>query len=316
MAREKAYRKYQLTFNNPQEHGFTHTVLRERISTMVGCIYWCMADEIGENGTYHTHLYLAFRNPVMFGTLQQRFYGAHIEGAQGSHQQNRDYIRKEGKWLDDAKHDTQVPETFEESGELPDERSARKKQSEVIFEMITAGATNAEILREYPSAMNSLQHIDNARQILAEEKHRDGFRPLKITYVWGKTGVGKTRSIMERYGYTNVYRVTNYAHPFDGYQGQLVILFDEFRSSLPFSDMLVYLEGYPTKLPARFRDKEACYEVVYVVSNIPMVEQYPHIQQKEPESWQAWLRRFDAVYEQVADMPPAVFQKEEGADHV
>ena len=32
--------------------------------------------------------------------LQRRFYGAHIEAVRGTHRENRDYIRKEGKWRD------------------------------------------------------------------------------------------------------------------------------------------------------------------------------------------------------------------------
>ena len=293
MARDKAYRKYQLTINNPEKLGFNHETIKTTLGSFPGCLYWCLCDEIGnETGTPHTHVYVAFRNAVLFQTMQQRFYGAHIEGANGSHRENRDYLRKEGKWLDDAKHETSVEGTFEESGELPPERDARKKQSEAIFAMIQDGADNAQILREYPSAMNRLTHIDAARQTLLEEQFRKEFRQLYVAYIWGKTGVGKTRGVMEKYGYEYVYRVTNYDHPFDGYRGQDVLLFDEFRSSLPIADMLKYLDGYPLTLPCRYADKVACFTKVYLVSNIPMDKQYPNIQREEPETWAAFLRRF------------------------
>jgi len=240
----------------------------------------------------------------MFSTIQKRFYGAHIEPARGSHQENRDYIRKEGKWLGDVKHGTNLPDTFEESGELPPEPQKRQKDGEAIWDMISNGATNAEILREFPTAMNRLQHIDAARQTLLEEQYRTVFRTLHVTYIWGRTGVGKTRSVMEQHGYENVYRVTNYAHPFDGYAGQDVILFDEFRSSLPISDMLKYLDGYPLNLPCRYNDRVACFTQVYVVSNIDFQAQYPNIQMEEPETWQAFQRRFHEVYEQLPQDGP------------
>ena len=95
MARERAYRKFQLTINNPLEHGFTHEIIRQNLEQLKSCLYWCLCDEIGEHGTPHTHIYAAFKNAVMFSTIQQRFYGAHIEAAKGSHRENRDYIRKE-----------------------------------------------------------------------------------------------------------------------------------------------------------------------------------------------------------------------------
>ena len=286
-------RKYQLTFNNPVEHGFTHEVIKTTLASFPGMQYWCMCDEIGEQGTPHTHLYLYSPNAILFSTLQQRFLGAHIEAAKGSHRENRDYIRKEGRWLDDAKHETNLPETFEESGALPIERDKRESVSSEILSLIQSGSSNAEILVQYPSAMNRLQHIEAARQTLLEECYSNQWRDLKVTYLWGKTGVGKTRSIMEKYGYSRVYRVTNYDHPFDDYKGQDVILFEEFRSSLPIQDMLKYLDGYPLMLPCRYSNKAACFTKVYLVSNIPLSAQYPNVQVSEPETYRAFCRRIN-----------------------
>lgn len=286
-------RKYQLTFNNPVQHGFTHAVIKTTLASFPGIQYWCMCDEIGEQGTPHTHLYLYSPNAILFSTLQQRFMGAHMETAKGSHRENRDYIRKEGRWLDDAKHETNLPQTFEESGPLPAERNKRESISSEILELVQSGASNAEILLQYPSAMNRLQHIETARQTLLEERYRNQWRNLEVTYLWGPTGVGKTRSVMELYGYENVYHVTNYDHPFDDYRGQNVILFDEFRSSLPVADMLKYLDGYPLMLPCRYSNKVACYTKVFLISNIPLSAQYPNVQLSEPETYRAFCRRIN-----------------------
>lgn len=286
-------RKYQLTFNNPVEHGFTHEVIKTTLASFPGMQYWCMCDEIGEQGTPHTHLYLYSPNAILFSTLQQRFLGAHIEAAKGSHRENRDYICKEGRWLDDAKHEINLPETFEESGALPIERDKRESVSSEILSLIQSGSSNAEILVQYPSAMNRLQHVEAARQTLLEERYSNQWRDLEVTYLWGKTGVGKTRSIMEKHGYSRVYRVTNYDHPFDDYKGQDVILFEEFRSSLPIQDMLKYLDGYPLMLPCRYSNKAACFTKVYLVSNIPLSAQYPNVQVSEPETYRAFCRRIN-----------------------
>ena len=110
--------------------------------------------------------------------------------------------------------------------------------------------------------------IDAVRQTLLAEQYRNVCRELNVYYIWGETGVGKTRYVMDKYGYENVFRVTNYAHPFDGYNCESVIL-------------------------CRYGDKVACFTKIYVVSNIPMEKQYPNIQSDEPRTWKAWLRRFD-----------------------
>lgn len=294
MARHQASRKYQLTFNNPLEHGFSHPQIKAILSDLASTAYWCMCDEVGAGEhTPHTHLYIVFRNAVEFPNLKKHFYEAHIEMVNGSNQQNRDYIRKEGKWADSDKAETNLPDTFEESGEMPADRSASQKQSDEILALVKQGASNAEIMEQYPSSMNRLDKIEKARQTILNEKYKEVFRKLTVTYLWGETGVGKTRSIMEQFCYSNVYRVTNYKNPFDGYEGQDVIIFEEFRSSLPISDMLVYLDGYPTKLPCRFNDKQACFTKVFIITNIPIEKQYPNIQIDEPETWQAFLRRIN-----------------------
>lgn len=300
MPREQAYRKYQITINNPTEHGFTHDSIKAIISGLSGCLYWCICDEIGANGTPHTHVYLVFRNAVMFSTLHKRFYGAHIEPARGTNNENRDYIRKEGKWADDEKSETSVSGTFEESGELPDECPTRQKQSEAILEMIKDGKSNTDIINAFPSAMTQLPHIDNVRQLMLYEKYKYERRDVYVEYIWGKTGVGKTRSIYDKYGYASVYRVTDYDHPFDQYEGQDVVMFDEFRGGISIDKMLVYLDVHPFVLPCRYNNKVACYTKVYVLSNIPFDQQFKATQITEPATWDAFRRRFNSIWEMKA----------------
>lgn len=46
---------------------------------------------------------------------------------------------------------------------------------------------------------------------------------------------------MEKYNYTGVYRVTDYAHTFDSYTGEYVLLLDEYASNFKIRDLLNYL---------------------------------------------------------------------------
>nr|QCO93533.1 replication-associated protein [Reptile-associated circular DNA molecule] len=308
-------RKYLLTFNNPADHGFTHGVLMTTLSTLKGIAYWCMCDERGEEGTYHTHLYVYSPNAILFSTVQQRFHGAHIDIAKGSHNENRAYVLKDGAKYNkqsDGSYDyvdsrgkrhtgINYSDTFEESGEAPPERAKSRSDSEEIMQMVTDGASNADILRGHPTAYTKLQHIEAARQTLLADKYRNAERMLNVTYIWGETGTGKTSSVMNKHGYENVFQVTNYSHPFDNYKGEPVMLFDEFRSSLPLCDMLKYLDKYPLMLPCRYSDKVACYTTVYLVSNIPLEDQYHNVQRGEKKSYEAFLRRIDTVYEMSPD---------------
>lgn len=298
MPRKESSRRYLLTINNPIDHGFTHERIRAIFSEFSGLRYWCMCDEVGEQGTPHTHVYVVFNNSVMFDTMHKRFYGAHIDKPNGNNKENRDYVRKEGRHLNSAKRDTNLPETFEEWGELPPDRTKSESQAERIFQMIRAGKTNAEILEECPTAYSKIPHIEQTRQTLLEEDNKNTWRSLNVTYLWGEPGAGKTRSVMEQYGYSNVFRVTNYdKHPFDGYKGQDVIVFEEFRSGIKIQEMLNYLDGYPVMLPCRYADRVACYTKVYLISNIPLESQYPNVQIESPETWAAFLRRIHNTVE-------------------
>ena len=218
-------RKWQITINNPKDKGMTHEYIAQKVGEMKNVIYWCMADEIGAEGTYHTHIYLAGKNGIRFSTIKRRFDGGHFEMAKGTSQQNKEYVSKTGKWLNDRKHETCVDGTFEEFGECPVERQGCRNDLVDLYGMIKDGMSNYEIMEQNPAFMLNLDKIERARQVVNEERYKHEFRQLDVTYIYGTTGAGKTRSVMERYGYESVFRVTDYLHPFDNYKGQDVIIF-------------------------------------------------------------------------------------------
>lgn len=311
MAKGYATRRYQLTINNPQEHGYDHNVIKAALEKGAKLLYWCMADEVGQEETYHIHLFLVYENPVMFTTLKNKFPTAHIEVPQwGKNSENYAYIRKEGaKYNKDANghykytdskgkvHEgINYSDTFEESGSLPpDSKQGDRNDLRTLYALIASGADNAQILGEHPEYLRDISHIDRTRQTILEEKYRNVFRQMTVTYIFGPTGTGKTRSVKEGCGYSNCYAVSDYHHPFDGYRGQKVMLFDEFHSSLPLNSMLQYLDGYPLELPCRYANKQACYTEAYIISNLPLEKQYVSEQHEKPEAWDALLRRINCV---------------------
>lgn len=286
-------RKWQITLNNPCQKGYTHEKIKAELHALKSLKYYCMSDEIGN--THHAHIYVCFSSPVRFSTLKNHFSQAHLEKAYGSSTENKDYIFKDGKWVNNKKKETNLADTHEEWGTLPEERQGARNDYAELYELIQEGKSNFAIIDEKPDFINQLERIDRVRQIVQEEAFKEIFHNLNVSYFYGETGSGKTRSIMEKFGYTNVYRVTNYKHPFDQYQGQDVIVFEEFQSSLPINQMLIYLDGYPIALPCRYADKIACYTKVYILSNIDIKEQYTDIQHHNHETWKAFLRRINTI---------------------
>lgn len=295
MEKDVQSRKWQITINNPRDKGFDHEYIIFTLSKFKSLVYYCISDEKAETGTPHTHIYLACSNGILFSTLKNRFEGAHFEIARGTSQENRDYVFKEGKWEKDKKKETNCVNTHVEFGEMPVERQGSRNDLSDLYDMIKNGMTNYEIIDNSPQYLMNVEKIERARQIITENKFKNTYRELHVTYIYGTTGAGKTRSIMEQYGYENVYRVTDYEHPFDGYAGQDVVIFEEFRSSLRCDQMLNYLDGYPLTLPCRYNNKVACYTNVYIITNIPFEEQYQLIQTEHKETWSAFKRRVHEI---------------------
>lgn len=291
---DRQARKYQLTINNPIENGdWTHENIHNKLMGFKSLVYYCMSDELAS--TYHTHIYVCFDKPVRFSTMKNAFPSAHIENAYGTSTENREYVFKEGKWLKDAKRGTNLENTHEEYGKMPMERQGARNDLVNLYEMLQEGKTNYEILEENPKFIGQVERMDKVRQIIENERYKLVFRDLEVTYIYGDTGTGKTRGIMEKYGYDKVYRVTDYKYPFDQYASQDVIVFEEFHSSLPITSMLLYLDGYPVMLPCRYSNKVACYRKVYILSNIELDKQYIDLQRNDTKTWCAFLRRIGTV---------------------
>lgn len=286
---------FQLTINNPLPE-FPHEIIRNVFQTEFKTIrFYCMSDEIGANGTPHTHVYVCFASRVRWTTLKRHFPTAHIEIAHGSVLSNIEYIKKTGKWADTDKAETKVENSYEEWGTPPTQKGVRPEMEE-LFEMIKAGFSNTEILAHNNDYILNIDKLDRVRTMLLIDENKSKRRlDLRVIYICGATGSGKTRSILDEHGDFATYRVTDYAHPFDGYECQKVMVFEEFRSGFRLSDVLNYMDVYPIQLPARYSNKFACYDYLYIISNWKLEEQYSEVQRENPESWKAFLRRIHEV---------------------
>ena len=298
-SKDKQANKYQLTINNPLEKGYSHDKIKEILSiNFKTLIYFCMADEQGiKEETLHTHIFICFSSRVRFSTLKKYFENAHIESTKGTVSQNIEYIKKEGKWENDIKHGTKIEGTFEEWGDRPTDSSGKRHDMEELYRMICSGMSNADIIAENQDYILEVDKIDKVRTTLLIEEYKEKIKEnMKVIYICGATGTGKTSGVLKKEGAKNVYRVTNYEHPFDGYANQPVLVFDEFRSGIRISEMLNYCDIYPIELPARYTNKFACYECVYIISNWTLEEQYESVQKESPETWKAFLRRIQEVH--------------------
>ena len=312
-------RKYLLTINNPEKKGLTKEKIIKNIKKF-SCKYFCLCAETGSQGVYHWHVFINYKNAIAFDTIKQNFPTAHIDAVLGTSKQNRAYILKSapehnkkedgsykykdssGKEHKGINHEA----TFYEFGECPDEQQGNRSDLERMYSLVKEGYTDSEILEACgETAIKYIDKIQKLRHVYLIDKFSGERRlDLKVNYITGKTGAGKSRDILDEHGGRNVYRVTDYQHPFDSYQLQPVIVFEEFRSSLRLQDMLNYLDIYPVTLPARYSPRVACYDTVFVVSNWSFEQQYAEIQKdsEQRSTYEAWIRRFNGFVKEYYDV--------------
>lgn len=180
-----------------------------------------------ETGTPHLQGYIALERAIRFNQVRNLLpNGAHIEMAQGTPQQCKDYCSKEESR--DPAHST-LP--FEEFGNLPPRRGARTDVDGVV-EMVRSGKRIRDVAESAGSVF--IKYQSGIKALRAELQPR--IRPCmpELTYIWGWPGEGKTYYanvvLTEKYGEDEVYfKPAGQWWPL--YDGQKAVVMDDFTSA-------------------------------------------------------------------------------------
>ncbi|MCL2797704.1 MAG: hypothetical protein FWD58_06595 [Firmicutes bacterium] len=303
MTNEIRRRNWLFTINNPEQ---SEQELLEYLKNLPHAKYGCFGREKGDgtennpSGTEHFQGYIEFSEPKNFTTVKGYFSepnikpSAHLDPRKGTKAQARDYVFKVNEYADKAH--TKMGETYE-FGKFAD--SGDRSDLTDIMDDIEQGFDEVDLSRKHHGRYARHQSWADRykQQVFAKKFGKIRRLDLEVVYIYGKTGLGKTRHIMDTYGDENVYRITNYdGNLFDNYNNESVIIFEEFRSQVRIDIMLNYLDVYPLRLPARYNNKIACYTKAFIVTNIPLSAQYKNVQTEHPETWAAFLRRIHKVY--------------------
>lgn len=274
-------RRCFFTWNNWQDDFKDKEAVEQYFQNLAHIRGYLIGFEIGDKEkTPHLQGLLFFNQQKTFNTLREYLKNNHIEKII-SLKDAIEYVKKDGEFI--------------EFGDLPTNQGKRNDIHE-FRDAIIRGDTDLELLENYPSQFFRFQNqIDNVRQLILEEHYSKHMRTnLKVIYIYGPAGSGKTSSIYKHFSPTEIYRVINYKHPFDSYNGQKVLVFDEFNSQIQINQFLNYLDIYPLQLPARYRDRWASYEIVFIISNYPLDKQYKYI---DDELYKALYRRIHYEFE-------------------
>lgn len=268
-------RRANITINNPDKYGVDAAYIIATCDKL-NAAYYCFCREKGENGTEHHHIYLERNSAYRFSTLKHYFPAAHIERALGTAQQNRDYFQKCGKWEHTDKSGTTIQDTFYENMPLDQVPSAQGKH-ELSCALIRQGLSNAEIIEQHKMFAYDSNNLDTLRQTLLCTDYKSTTRKVEAIYLTGGSNKERTQFIYDTFGFSAVYRVTDYPKngvKFDGYMNQDVLVFEPFGANAIDETLLInLLAGFPLQLPARYVPRQACFTKLIISSPVPLVSQ-------------------------------------------
>jgi len=228
----------------------------EAIQTLTFVKYGCIGKEVGESGTPHLQGYLHMNKAKALSAVIKNLKkvlgtAPHVEICKGSPQANIEYCSKGGD--------------FVEWGERP--KQGRRMDLEHAAQMVRDGKRMIEIADEHPGTFIRYHKGIRAYKELHDAEKAADWRDVKCYLLTGPTGCGKTRHAME--SAERVYKIQGSdLQWWDGYEGEEVILIDEYANDMKITKLLALLDGYKLRLPVKGGFTYAAWKEVYITTNL------------------------------------------------
>ncbi len=238
------------------------TVLKlwyEESPTRTGAVAYC----ISSDGLIHLHMVLEDTNQARFTAIKKLYPKAHIEATKGNKQQAEDYINKRGQFQEKGEQVIYVAKYGDIKG-----AQGNRRELEIIQELLEKGLTPTQIMEQNFSFRRYEKMIKDG-YFAKRKKDTPINREVEVEWIFGETGTGKIYTLVqlaELYGEDNIYIVSDYASGFDHYNGEPIIILDEFRGQIPYGYMLMILQGYKQQIHARYTNAWTLWDKVYITS--------------------------------------------------
>lgn len=293
MSRHAKHRSYVFTINNYDQSDL------DAVESLRGeARYCCYAPERGDSGTPHLQGYVHFRNQRSRNGVSRLLPRAWIEPANGSSDDNRQYIF--GPYERGDKNKPANPDAVE-FGELP--RQGARSDIEQVKELVHQGHG----MRRIAPVCNSYQAIKCGEQLLKWGERKRDFKPT-VKWFWGSTGTGKTRTALEEckqlaaaaegitdltdYTTDEIYMSMDSCKWWEGYDAHKYVIIDDFRGDFcKFTYLLRLLDRYEYRLENKGGSRQFLATHIYITSCSRPQDCY----QQTTEKMDQLLRRIDEV---------------------
>ncbi len=260
--------------------------------------YACYQAERGVlNDSLHIQGYFECRNCLRMCTVRKLLPGAHVEIALGTAVQNTTYCTREDK---------RVPGT--DAVVLGNIDSGGQGRRSDIAQFITKAQENGldaaiesfpEYLIRYPRGVEAWRQHQQRKQF----RELPDYRNVYVCVHTGEAGSGKTRAVYDtsrtKYSQRPYSPLSSSPEWWCAYEGEKVILIDDFFGQVKLSRLLRILDGYPILLPNKGAHTYSLYEEVHITTNQDWEQWYQMIRDRQDDTgwrlYEALKRRINRV---------------------
>lgn len=241
-------------------------------------------------GTPHLQCYLQLKKKKRFNQVIEMFKSnfitdVHIERQRAKDPKKaRDYCKEDGDWAEWGE--------FTGQGKRSDLHTVAEGINEGTFSSIS------DVINQYP--VTYVRNHAGIQKLWNQKKPPQKERDMPMIFYWvGPTRSGKTESMKTFLSQTLKIPTTEWYWAkndvkdkqwWQGYHGQKVIIWDEFRGQYPISDMLRILDRNPIEVDVKGDSTPMTSSIFCFTANHPLMDLY---QYEHAEVWKAWCARFE-----------------------
>lgn len=229
---QKPSKSWVFTLNNPLPEEYD---VLERWSVDDTIRRLIVSEEFGELGTLHWQggvtFARAYRKSQLIKLLKRAYF---------------DQAKVEDFHLYCCKDESYV--FFDVTNRKQGKEGANTKE---IIDLVKSGASNVEIIDQHESAFHFQHALDKYRASLRFTKRGLNDPPPEVLWLYGSTGIGKTRYAYEIDAELDSISFSDSRFVL-GYRGAPTVLIDDFRrGQYPFSSLLRLLDRYPIQVDVK-----------------------------------------------------------------
>jgi len=200
------------------------------------------SQERGASGTLHLQIYGETKYRKYHSEMREQFPGIHWETRKGKESQAREYA------LGKDRHGNAKAGWIKvviDKGEHSDNYQGKRSDLEEIRDLLKNG--DVSTVKDAMDEVKSMQGLAFAKEWIASHAPPPRTAPPKVFWLYGTTGTGKTRAVYDFASASSLelWRMPSSGSYFQGYIGQQIALFDDFRAGrLPFTELLELTDRY------------------------------------------------------------------------